>query len=138
MRFIKSNIKRENNINASPTKIVRAVNDISSFQLDIWGQPFNGTSNISGDLQSVGNITMTGDISINNMKISSDGVQFGGLESYTFDNKIIAPSGKIDSISGSNANITNLTSTTGIINSISLCNSYITTIINSMVNYRQQ
>lgn len=119
MRFIKSNIKREKNTVASPTKIVRAVNDINSFQLDIWGQPFNGTSNISGDLQSVGNITMTGDISVNNMKISSDGVQFGGLESYTFDNKIIAPSGKIDSISGSNANITNLSSTTGIINNIS-------------------
>lgn len=119
MRFIKSNIKREKNTVASPTKIVRAVNDISSFQLDIWGQPFNGTSNISGDLQSVGNITMTGDISINNMKISSDGVQFGGLESYTFDNKIIAPSGKIDSISGTNAYITNLNSTTGIINDIS-------------------
>ena len=119
MRFIKSNIKREKNTVASPTKIVRAVNDINSFQLDIWGQPFNGTSNISGDLQSVGNITMTGDISINNMKISSDGVQFGGLESYTFDGKIIAPSGKIDSISSSNANITNLSSTTGIINNIS-------------------
>lgn len=119
MRFIKSNIKRENSINTSPIKIARTVNDISSFQLDIWGQPFNGTSNISGDLQSVGNITMTGDISINNMNISSDGVQFGGLESYTFDNKIIAPSGKIDSISGTNANITNLSSTTGVINSIS-------------------
>lgn len=119
MRFIKSNIKRENGINTSPVKIARAVNDISSFQLDIWGQPFNGTSNISGDLQSVGNITMTGDISINNMNISSDGVQFGGLESYTFDNKIIAPTAKIDSISGTSANITNLSSTTGIINSIS-------------------
>ncbi len=50
MRFIKSNIKRENSINTSPIKIARTVNDISSFQLDIWGQPFNGTSNISGDL----------------------------------------------------------------------------------------
>lgn len=119
MRFIKSNIKRENGISTSPVKIARAVNDISSFQLDIWGQPFNGTSNISGDLQSVGNITMTGDILINNMNISSDGVQFGGLESYTFDNKIIAPTAKIDSISGTSANITNLSSTTGIINSIS-------------------
>lgn len=119
MRFIKSNIKRENNTVASPVKIARTVNDISSFQLDIWGQPFNGTSNISGDLQSVDNITMTGDISINNMNISSDGVQFGGLESYTFDGKIIAPTAKIDSISGTSASITNLSSTTGIINSIS-------------------
>ena len=35
MRFIKSNIKREKNTVASPTKIVRAVNDINSLKLDI-------------------------------------------------------------------------------------------------------
>lgn len=30
----------------------------------LWGQPFNGTANVSGDMTGVGSITMTGDLNI--------------------------------------------------------------------------
>lgn len=114
MKFIKSNIVREN---AAPVKIARTVNN-NSFQLDIWGQPFNGVNNISGDLQSVDNITMTGDINMNSFIIGSDSIQFGGLDSYTFDNKIIAPTAKIDGITSNTGNITTISSDTGNITTI--------------------
>ena len=32
----------------------------------LWGQPFNGTANVSGDMTGVGNITMSGDLEIGN------------------------------------------------------------------------
>lgn len=32
----------------------------------LWGQPFNGTANVSGDMTGVGNITMGGDLKIGN------------------------------------------------------------------------
>lgn len=32
----------------------------------LWGQPFNGTANVSGDMTGVGNITMSGDLKIGN------------------------------------------------------------------------
>lgn len=34
----------------------------------LWGQPFNGTANVSGDMTGVGSITMTGDLTMNNTK----------------------------------------------------------------------
>lgn len=114
MKFIKSNIKRDNTV--STVNSVKTISNSQSFQLDIWGQPFNGINNISGDLQSVDNITMTGNININSMIISSDGIQFGGLDSYTFDGKIIAPGASITTINstditGTNGNITTINST---------------------------
>ena len=46
------------------------VNYISSTGLatsrTLWGQPFNGTANVSGDMTGVGNITMSGDLKIGN------------------------------------------------------------------------
>ena len=38
----------------------------------IWGQSFNGTSNITGDMSSVGNITMSGQINLGSGVISWD------------------------------------------------------------------
>lgn len=32
----------------------------------LWGQPFNGTANVSGDMTGVGSITMSGDLKIGN------------------------------------------------------------------------
>lgn len=32
----------------------------------LWGQPFNGTANVSGNMTGVGNITMSGDLKIGN------------------------------------------------------------------------
>lgn len=32
----------------------------------LWGQPFNGTANVSGDMTGVGDITMSGDLKIGN------------------------------------------------------------------------
>lgn len=32
----------------------------------LWGQPFNGTANVSGDMTGVGNITMSGNLEIGN------------------------------------------------------------------------
>lgn len=34
----------------------------------LWGQPFNGTANVSGDMTGVGSITMSGDLTMNNTK----------------------------------------------------------------------
>ena len=46
------------------------VNYISSTGLTtsrtLWGQPFNGTANVSGDMTGVGSITMSGDLKIGN------------------------------------------------------------------------
>lgn len=48
----------------------RYVNYISSTGLantrTLWGQPFNGTANVSGDMTGVGSITMSGDLKIGN------------------------------------------------------------------------
>ena len=59
------------------------VNYISSTGLatsrTLWGQPFNGTANVSGDMTGVGNITMSGDLKIGN-GTSPNAILFYGTE----------------------------------------------------------
>lgn len=44
----------------------------------LWGQPFNGTANVSGDMTGVGNITMSGDLKIGN-GTSPNAILFYGM-----------------------------------------------------------
>ena len=73
---------------------------------NIWGQPFNGTEDISGNLQNVGSITASGNIQtegdiiirqldeenqvVSNLTISAkdDTASFSGVYDYTFDGPI--------------------------------------------------
>lgn len=77
---------------------------------NIWGQPFDGTSDVSGDMQNVGKITATGDIQTDgkliikqvdeegnqiedgdlNIAVNNNKAEFSGKENYVFDNIITA------------------------------------------------
>lgn len=77
---------------------------------NIWGQPFDGTSDVSGDMQNIGKITATGDIQTDgkliikqvdeegnqiedgdlNIAVNNNKAEFSGKENYVFDNIITA------------------------------------------------
>lgn len=50
---------------ASSAGISNAANFLANSRT-LWGQPFNGTANVSGDMTGVGSITMSGDLKIGN------------------------------------------------------------------------
>ena len=54
-----------NNFIASNAGISNAANFLVNSRT-LWGQPFNGTANVSGDMTGVGSITMSGDLKIGN------------------------------------------------------------------------
>lgn len=54
-----------NNFIASSAGISNAANFLVNSRT-LWGQPFNGTANVSGDMTGVGSITMSGDLKIGN------------------------------------------------------------------------
>ena len=45
----------------------------------LWGQPFNGTANVSGDMTGVGSITMSGDLKIGNGTLDT----YGAITAHT-------------------------------------------------------
>ena len=54
-----------NNFIASLAGISNGANFLTNSRT-LWGQPFNGTANVSGDMTGVGSITMSGDLKIGN------------------------------------------------------------------------
>lgn len=51
------------------TALSAGISNAANFLVDsrtLWGQPFNGTANVSGDMTGVGSITMSGDLKIGN------------------------------------------------------------------------
>lgn len=51
------------------TALSAGISDAANFLVNsrtLWGQPFNGTANVSGDMTGVGSITMSGDLKIGN------------------------------------------------------------------------
>lgn len=82
---------------------------------NIWGQPFDGTNDVTGDMQNVGSITATGNIQTDGdiiiKQLDTDGneveggdltisvenadAQFSGKENYIFDGKIKGNSAEI-------------------------------------------
>lgn len=69
----------------------------------LWGQPFNGTQDVSGDLSNVGNISADGDI-ITNGDITAADSNFNSVTT----NDIESNSGTINNLVSALANITNL------------------------------
>lgn len=83
----------------------------------IWGQLFDGTNDVTGDMQNVGSITATGNIqtdeSVIIKQLDADGneveggdltisvedkkAKFSGKDQYVFDNQIKSDSAEIDS-----------------------------------------
>ncbi len=83
---------------------------------NIWGQPFNGTEDISGDLQNVGNVTASGNIQtegdliirqlddekqvVNDgdfvMSVEDSTASFSGKDKYVFDGDIEGKNIKAD------------------------------------------
>lgn len=88
----------------------------------LWGQPFDGTENVKGDMVGVGNI-------------SADNVSAKGVEVK----KIKADSGKVENIEGKNLDYKevkadNLTSTTGTIDNITSTTANTDTITSKVAN----
>lgn len=51
------------------TALLAGISNATNFLVNsrtLWGQPFNGTANVSGDMTGVGSITMSGDLKIGN------------------------------------------------------------------------
>lgn len=51
------------------TALLAGISNAANFLVNsrtLWGQPFNGTANVSGDMTGVGSITMSGDLKIGN------------------------------------------------------------------------
>lgn len=95
-----------NSSNGSSGGFVTTVNTNTVTELDthlLWGQPFNGTQDVSGDLSNVGNISADGDI-ITNGDITAADSNFNSVTT----NDIESNSGTIDNLVSALANITNL------------------------------
>lgn len=95
-----------NSSNGSSGGFVTTVNTNTVTELDthlLWGQPFNGTQDVSGDLSNVGNISANGDI-IANGDITAADSNFNSVTT----NDIESNSGTIDNLVSALANITNL------------------------------
>lgn len=60
----------------------------------LWGQSFDGTKNISGDLTSVGNITGSGTFSSANTKVS-DSVYINGIRLHKTDEGVLTLEGNL-------------------------------------------
>ena len=66
----------------------------------LWGRPFNGTANVSGDMTGVGSITMSGDLTMNNTK----GFNIGWSTRVVKDSGVWIHGGA-DAASSANANL---------------------------------
>ena len=92
---------------------------------NIWGQPFDGTNDVTGDMQNVGSITATGNIQTDGdiiikqldtdgneveggdftMSVEDDSASFSGKDKYVFDGDIEGKNIKADG----NLNVTGTT-----------------------------
>ena len=134
MKFIKSNITKDNVKVSGYSSSTNSSSSASGGQASslephkLWGQTFDGTKDISGDMTDVGKIIATDDISTQgdfiikqldtegkeveggDLNISVDGTaaKFSGKETYEFDGEIKAPKGTIENLVSSTAAITTL------------------------------
>lgn len=116
MKFVKRNTSRksegsEKTISFNSSSGSSSTSSGTSLEShNIWGQPFDGTSDVSGDMQNVGKITATGDIQTDgkliikqvdeegnqiedgdlNIAVNNNKAEFSGKENYVFDNIITA------------------------------------------------
>lgn len=116
MKFVKRNTSRnsegsEKTIsynNSSGSSFTSGSTSLESH--NIWGQPFDGTSDVTGDMQNVGKITATGDIQTDgkliikqvdeegnqiedgdlSIAVNDNKAEFSGKENYVFDNILTA------------------------------------------------
>lgn len=66
------------------TALLAGISNAANFLVNsrtLWGQPFNGTANVSGDMTGVGSITMSGDLKIGNAT-SPNTIYFYGTTGY--------------------------------------------------------
>lgn len=116
MKFVKRNTSRksegsEKTISFNSSSGSSSTSSGTSLEShNIWGQPFDGTSDVSGDMQNIGKITATGDIQTDgkliikqvdeegnqiedgdlNIAVNNNKAEFSGKENYVFDNIITA------------------------------------------------
>ena len=134
MKFIKSNISKDTNTKVvgysnstttnSPSSSSGTASSIEAHTL--WGQTYDGTKDVSGDLSNVGKITASDDISTEgdliikevdndgsdgDLVISVDGnsATFTGKDEYVFDNTIDAPKATLDEATVTTLGTTNIT-----------------------------
>lgn len=143
MEFIRRNVNAESKGESSGGNIGGIANVTSSSTSlathTIFGQPFNGTQDVRGDLKDANNIIANGNVSTdgdlivkgvdeegvyNNIDLhisqDEDGAYFSGSDTYNYDNNIIAPKfiGDVDAesintttLEAYNGTIENLTAT---------------------------
>lgn len=134
MKFVKRNTSRksegsEKTISFNSSSGSSSTSSGTSLEShNIWGQPFDGTSDVSGDMQNVGKITATGDIQTDGKliikqvdeenQVVNDGdltisvkdkaATFSGKDKYTFDGAIegtdIKANGNLDVTGASTMN----------------------------------
>lgn len=116
MKFVKRNTSRksegsEKTISFNSSSGSSSTSSGTSLEShNIWGQPFDGTNDVSGDMQNIGKITATGDIQTDgkliikqvdeegnqiedgdlNIAVNNNKAEFSGKENYVFDNIITA------------------------------------------------
>lgn len=118
MKFVKRNTTKGSEGSNVTIKSYSNSSSSSSSSLtshNIWGQPFDGTNDVTGDMQNVGSITATGNIQTDGdiiiKQLDTDGneveggdltisvenadAQFSGKENYIFDGKIKGNSAEI-------------------------------------------
>lgn len=114
MKFVKRNTSRksegsEKTISFNSSSGSSSTSSGTSLEShNIWGQPFDGTSDVSGDMQNIGKITATGDIQTDGKliikQLDADGneveggdltisvedkkAKFSGKDQYVFDGAI--------------------------------------------------
>lgn len=118
MKFVKRNTTKGSEGSNVTIKSYSNSSSSSSSSLtshNIWGQPFDGTNDVTGDMQNVGSITATGNIQTDGdiiikqldtdgneveggdltMSVENADAQFSGKENYIFDGKIKGNSAEI-------------------------------------------
>ena len=115
MKFVKRNTTKGSEGSNVTIKSYSNSSSPSLTSHNIWGQPFDGTNDVTGDMQNVGSITATGNIQTDGdiiikqldtdgneveggdltMSVENADAQFSGKENYIFNGKIKGNSAEI-------------------------------------------
>lgn len=80
----------------------------------LWGQPFDGTQDVNGDMAVEGNINVTGTINAEGDITTTSDIHADGISSNTIQTGTIdADNGNITTVNSTNVNTTNVNATTG-------------------------
>lgn len=102
----------------------------------LWGQNFNGTQDVSGDITDAGNITNTGDINnTGNIISSGNETVTGNVTASKFIGDVEATNGTITNLNSTTGNITNVKSTDVNTNTLEAITGAVTNILGDKLTY---